>query len=42
MDGVKLIKEAFPTDVDRQYSYGRYGEDEVRDTREALGIPAPL
>ena len=42
LDGVKLIKEAFPTSDDRGYSYGRYGEDEVRDTREALGIPAPL
>ena len=42
MDGVKLIKEAFPTSEDRQYGYGRYGHDEVVATREALGISTPL
>ena len=42
LDGVKLIKEAFPTSEDRQYSYGRYGQDEVIETREALGIASPL
>ncbi len=43
MDGVKLIKEAFPTSDDRGYRYGRYGNDaEVGETREALGIPTPL
>ena len=42
MDGVKLIKEAFPTSDDRRYGYGRYGHDEVIATREALGIPTPL
>jgi hypothetical protein len=42
LDGVKLIKEAFPTHDDRGYSYGRYGTDEVVATRKALGIPTPL
>ena len=42
LDGVKLIKEAFPTSEQRSYSYGRYGEDEVQETREALGIPDTL
>ena len=42
LDGVKLIKEAFPTSDDRQYGYGRYGHDEVIETREALGSSTPL
>ena len=42
LDGVKLIKEAFPTSEDRGYRYGRYGEDEVRETREALALSTPL
>ncbi len=42
LDGVKLIKEAFPTDEVRQYTYGRYGEDEVSETREALALSTPL
>ena len=42
LDGVKLIKEAFPTSEQRSYSYGRYGEDEVRETRESLGIADTL
>ena len=42
MDAVKLIKEAFPTSDSRPWSYTRYGDDVVSETREALGIPAPL
>ena len=42
LDGVKLIKEAFPTSEDRGYRYGRYGEDEVSETREALALSTPL
>ena len=42
MDGVKLIKEVFPTSDERAYRYGRYGEDEVRETREALALSTPL
>ena len=42
LDGVKLMKEAFPTSEDRGYCYGRYGADEVIETREALGISTPL
>jgi hypothetical protein len=43
MDGVKLIKEAFPTSEERQYTYGRYGyDDEVNETREALALSTPL
>ena len=42
LDGVKLIKEAFPTSEQRSYSYGRYGQDEVRETREALALSTPL
>ena len=42
LDGVKLIKEAFPTSEQRSYSYGRYGQDEVVETRKALGIPDTL
>ena len=42
MDGVKLIKEAFPTSEERSYSYGRYGYDEVVETRKALGIADTL
>ena len=40
--GVKLIKEAFPTSDSRPWSYTRYGDNVVSETREALGIPAPL
>ena len=42
MDAVKLIKEAFPTSDSRPWSYTRYGDEVVSETREALGIPAPL
>ena len=43
LDGVKLIKEAFPTSEERGYCYGRYGHDNaVNETREALGISDPL
>ena len=42
LDGVKLIKEAFPTSQERGYCYGRYGHDEVVETREALGIADTL
>ena len=42
LDGVKLIKEAFPTSEERSYSYGRYGQDEVVETRKALGIADTL
>ena len=42
MDGVKLIKEAFPTSDERAYRYGRYGEDEAAETREALGFADTL
>ena len=43
LDAVKLIKEAFPTSADRQYRYGRYGNDEdVNKARVTLGIPTPL
>lgn len=42
LDGVKLIKEAFPTSEQRSYSYGRYGQDEVVETRKALGIADTL
>ena len=42
MDAVKLIKEAFPTSDSRPWNYTRYGDDVVSETREALGIPAPL
>ena len=42
MDGVKLIKEAFPTSDERPYRYGRYGEDEAAETREALGFADTL
>ena len=42
MDGVKLIKEAFPTSDSRPWNYTRYGDDIVRETREALDIPSPL
>ena len=43
LNGAKLIKEAFPTSNDRPHQYGRYGgEEEVRATRTALGIPTPL
>ena len=42
LDGVKLIKEAFPTSEQRGYCYGRYGQDEVVETRKALGIADTL
>ena len=42
LDGVKLIKEAFPTSDSRPWSYTRYGDNVVSETREALDIPAPL
>ena len=42
LDGVKLIKEAFPTSDSRPWNYTRYGDDIVRETREALDIPSPL
>ncbi len=42
LDGVKLIKEAFPTSEQRPYQYTRYGDEVVNEAREALGIPAPL
>ena len=42
LDGVKLIKEAFPTSEERGYCYGRYGEDEAAETREALGYADTL
>jgi hypothetical protein len=42
LNGAKLIKEAFPTHSDRPHQYGRYGEEEVRAARTALGIPTPL
>jgi len=42
LDGVKLIKEAFPTSDSRPYQYTRYGDEAVNEAREALGIPAPL
>jgi len=42
LDGVKLIKEAFPTSQERGYCYGRYGHDEVVETRKALGIADTL
>ena len=42
LDGVKLIKEAFPTSDERPYRYGRYGEDEAAETREALGYADTL
>ena len=42
MDAVKLIKEAFPTSDSRPWNYTRYGDDIVRETREALDIPSPL
>ena len=43
LDGVKLIKEAFPTSEERAYTYGRYGyDDEVNETREALALSTPL
>ena len=42
MDGVKLIKEVFPTSDERAYRYGRYGEDEAAETREALGFADTL
>ena len=42
LDGVKLIKEAFPTSDSRPYQYTRYGDTAANETREALGIPAPL
>ena len=42
LDGVKLIKEAFPTSDSRPWRYTRYGDEAVNEAREALGIPAPL
>ena len=42
LDGIKLIKEAFPTSDSRPWNYTRYGDNVVSETREALGIPAPL
>ena len=42
LDGVKLIKEAFPTSDSRPWGYTRYGDEAVNEAREALGIPAPL
>jgi hypothetical protein len=42
LNSVKLMKEAFPTSNSRPWSYTRYGDDIVRETREALDIPAPL
>ena len=42
LDGVKLIKEAFPTSDSRPYQYTRYGDTAANEAREALGIPAPL
>jgi len=42
ISAVKLIKDAFPTSAERPHQYTHYGDDAVRDTREALGIPAPL
>ena len=42
LDGVKLIKEAFPTSDERPYQYTRYGDTAANEAREALGIPAPL
>ena len=42
LDGVKLIKEAFPTSEERPYQYTRYGDTAANEAREALGIPAPL
>ena len=42
LDGVKLIKEVFPTSDSRPYQYTRYGDTAANEAREALGIPAPL
>ena len=42
LNSVKLMKEAFPTSNSRPWSYTRYGDDIVRETREALDIPAAL